>query len=136
MPTIIPKTKPFAMPKTLAGCVDQMYKIRETRLELQRSVDALAAFERQLETRLVDELPADDATGAIGKLAEGRVTVSTIATVEDWPAFYSHIKRTDSFDLLNKAINQSSVRERWDAGKAIPGTGKFIKKKMSITKRK
>jgi hypothetical protein len=71
-----------------------------------------------------------------GQAARVQVTDSAVPTVEaeGWPKLYAYIKRTGSFDLLNRAVNRSAVTERWDNKKQVPGVTVFHVKKVSCTK--
>jgi hypothetical protein len=89
---------------------------------------------KELEEHFVKTLTVGEASGIQGQRARVQITESAIPVVEDWPKLYAFIKRTNSFELLNRAPNRGSIQERWDAKKQVPGVGKFIAKKVSCTK--
>jgi hypothetical protein len=117
--------KPNKLPKSLGQCADLLYATRQTRLALQREVDELQAQETAIKDHLINTLPKDDSTGAAGKVARVQITVSSKATAEDWPKVYEFVRKYRRFDLLYRRLNDSAVKEMWDAGKEIPGVGKF-----------
>lgn len=45
---------------------------------------------------------------------------SDFASVADWDAVLNFIKANDAYDLLNRAVNKTAVREYLDANKAVP----------------
>lgn len=128
------KAKPFKIPKSLAACADLLYSTRQARLDMQKQVDALKEQENALRDYVIENLPKSNATGVAGKLARIQVVTAIEPVVEDWDALYKTIKRTGHFDLLNRALNRSAVRERWNAGKTVPGVGEFTAVKVSINK--
>lgn len=127
-------SKELKVPKTFGGIADALYETRLRRLNLQKEVDALAAFETKLKDKLIEEMPKKDSTGAAGKIARAQIVQEPTPVVEDWDEFYKHIKKKGEFDLLNRAPNRSAINARWDAGKAVPGVGQFMTTKVSVTK--
>ena len=124
----------FKKAKTPAARADLLYTVDQIAGQRSKEVDTVKKFVTKLEQWFIQELPTDDATGIAGKLARVSIKSKEIATAADWPTFYAHIKKKGEFELLNKAINQKAVKERWDAGKQVPGLGKFTKKTISLTK--
>lgn len=127
-----PKQKP--LPKSPAACADLLYRVREQRLAMQKEVDKLAAEENRLKEYFIQTLPKSDATGIAGRVARVQTGTKLIPQVEDWTAFYSYVKRTGSFDLLQKRLSEGAVKERWDDRKTIPGVGTFQAVTVSVTK--
>lgn len=128
------KPKPFKMPKTLALCADELYKTRELRLAAQKGVDELSAKESQLKEHLINNLPKSDASGVAGKLARVTIVTKVIAQVKDWDKFYAFVKKTNSFDLMQRRLTDTAVKERWDNGKEIPGVEPFNAVTVSLNK--
>lgn len=122
------------LPKSLGACVDIYHAKRAERLAANKLVEAMKAEEAAIVNHIIDNLSKKDEGGAVGKLYKGIVVTEDVPQVDDWEAFYKYIKKTGSFDLLNRAINAASVRARWDAGKVIPGMTKFTAVKLSVTK--
>ena len=127
-------SKELKVPKSFGAMADALYTTRERRLNLQKEVDALAAFESKLKSKLIDEMPKKDSSGAAGKLARAQIVQSEEPQAQEWEDIYKYIKKTGSFDLLNRALNKSAVKARWDNGKEVPGVGKFTVTKVSVTK--
>ena len=125
------KPKAF-IPKTLAACADALFKTRAERLAQQKIVDALKEQESALQNHLIDSLSKGDASGIAGKLCSVQVVVKTIPQVENWPAFYAFIAKTKAFDLLQRRVSDSAVRERWEGGKDVPGVVAFNNPTLSI----
>lgn len=141
-------------PKSLGACVDLYHDTREKRLAANRVTEEIKVVENAISNHIIDNLPKGD-EGAIGARYKGTVKTETIFQVEDWDAFYNHIKKTGSFELLNRMLNQAAVREHTDvlnekldianakvsdpkkrkARKMLPGVKTFTAVKLSVTKK-
>lgn len=119
--------------KTPAARADLLYELDKNELkELRNAYKAMDAFVSKLEAWFVQEF-RDSQTGVTGKVGRVEVKNKEVAIVEDWTKFYAHIAKKKEFDLLNKALNQKAVQERWEQHKEVAGIGKFIKKVISLT---
>lgn len=124
----------FKGAKTQGQRVDFLYEAEKHRLEVQRDVEEMKKFIAILEKWFIQELPDTDTTGVAGEVARVQVKQKERPSVKDWDAFYTHIKKKGEFELLNRAVNVKSVKERWEAGKEVPGVEKYHYKDVSITK--
>ncbi len=128
------------MPKSLGACVDKYHEARQKRLDMQKEVDALKEVENFIYNHIIDNIPKGDG-GAVGKQYKAIRVDEDVYSIDDDDAFYGFIKKTGSFDLLNRAINQKAVRERLEDEKfakkfpkGVPGTKAFNRIKLSVTK--
>lgn len=124
----------FKMPKTLALCADELYKTHELRLTAQKAVDALQAKESAIKEHLINNLPKSDASGVAGKLARVTIVTKVIAQVKDWDVFFKYVKKTGAFDLMQRRLTDTAIKERWDNGKEVPGVEPFNAVTVSINK--
>jgi len=136
MATTAPKK--FRFPKSLGACADRLYELRELRLktqkEMQAAVSDLDAEEKALKEHIINTLPKSEASGVAGKVARVTLKKKDVPQVEDWPKLYAHIKKTSSFNLLNRALSTAAVQELWDDGKKVPGVVPFTVVSLSINK--
>jgi hypothetical protein len=123
------------LPKTLGACVDMIYKMRETRLAAQKIVDEQKHLEETLKNHILTNFNRQDVDKASGKLATCAVTRRTVGDIEDWDTFTDFIKKTNSFDLLQKRINDTAYRLRLDDSVEVPGVEAREVVSLSITKR-
>ena len=135
-----PKIRAARLPKSLGACVDKFHEARATRLAAKKYMDDLKEEENRIYTHILDNIPKGDG-GAVGKQFKAVRTEENKFSIKDDALFYAHVKRTGSFDLLNRAINQKAVRERLDDPKyikkfpdGVPGTKSFKVFGLSITK--
>jgi hypothetical protein len=129
------------MPKSLGACVDMYHAARQERLRLEKVAEKQKAIETFIHEHIIANIPKGDG-GAVGTEYKAVRVDEDQFSIEDDTAFYAYIKKSGSFDLLNRAINQKAVRDRLgDAAflkkfpKGVPGTKKFTKLKLSVTKK-
>ena len=135
-----PKVKQTTLPKSLGACVDKYHEARERRLAAKRYMEALQEEESRIFNHILDNIPKGDG-GAIGKRFKAVRTEDEKFSIADDEQFYGFIKKTGSFDLLNRAINQRAVRERMEDPKftkkfpkGVPGTKSYKVFGLSVTK--
>lgn len=124
----------FKKAKSQGQRADFLYTADAHRLKLAREVEAQKKFLCKLEKWFIQQLPETDATGVAGKVARVQVKRKERPSVVDWEKFYNHIKKNNAFELLNRAVNVKSVKERWEDNKQVPGVEKFAYKDVSVTK--
>ncbi len=126
--------KALKFPMKLGTAADTLFQLREKRYALQAQVDQLKEHENAVREYLFKALPKSEAEGVAGKLCRVRVVQKTKPIVEDWTKVWAHIKKTGEFELLQKRLSDSSVKERWDSGKEVPGVGSTSYLDISINK--
>ena len=124
----------YKFPKALGACADKLFELRNKRLAEQKKVDEIAAEESALKNHVIENLPKSEASGVAGKLARVTVVTKQIPQVKDWDAFYKYVKKTGSFDLMQKRLTDAAIKERWEAGKEVPGVEHFNAVSVSINK--
>lgn len=129
---------------SLGTRVDKLYKLKEqideAKLELSKTAAAkkLEKLEKKYkeeESSLMDNIPKQDLDGALGKIAMAKINTLVVGNVTDWDQVYKFIKRTNGFDLLNKAFNNKAYRDRLENNKKVPGVKPVKVHKLSLTKR-
>jgi len=118
----------------LAQAVDQYYQTREARLKLDREAAEMKKEETRLKAFLIENISKSDASGVAGKLMRATIKTDPVPTVEAWPDLYKYIKKTDSFDLLQRRLSNPAVVERWEDGKIVAGVGKIQVVSISLSK--
>lgn len=129
----MPEVK-YKFPPKMGACADRLFQLREKRLEEQKKVDAIEAEEKALKEHIIQTLPKSDASGVAGKIARVTVITKQVPQVKDWDVFYKHIKKTGEFELLQRRLTDTAIRERWDEGKKVPGVESFNALTVSINK--
>lgn len=124
----------YKFPKAMGACADKLFELRAKRLAMQKEVDAVEAEEKALKEHIINTLPKSEASGVAGKLARVTVGIKEVPQVKDWAAFYAYVKKTGSFDLMQKRLTDGAIKERWEAGKEVPGVEHFNAVSVSINK--
>jgi hypothetical protein len=124
----------YKFPKAMGACADKLFELRNKRLAGQKLVDEVEAEEKALKAYIIENLPKSEASGVAGKLARVTVVTKQVPQVKDWDAFYKYVKKTGSFDLMQKRLTDAAIKERWEAGKEIPGVEHFNAVSVSINK--
>ena len=124
----------YKFPKALGACADKLYQLRQKRLDMQKLVDVVEEEEKALKEYIINTLPKSEASGVAGKLARVTVITKIVPQVADWDQFYKYVKKTGQFDLMQKRLADAAIKERWDAGKEVPGIGHFNAVTISINK--
>lgn len=129
----------FKLPKTLAECADQLYSTREQRLAMQKDVDELQAQETALREHLISTLPKSNASGIAGKLVRVSIVNKIVGKVADWDKLHAYIMKTQKknpgvWGLMNKAVNQATLKELWESGTAVPGVDQLSVPTVSVNK--
>ena len=119
---------------SLPASVDLLYKTREARYDLQHKVDTLQKEETALRTRIMAELSSMNAEGISGKVCRVAITIKPVPMVHDWDVFYKHVVKTKNFELLQKRLGTTAIKERWDAGKEVPGVSRENVAELGIYK--
>lgn len=123
--------------------IDKLYKLKQEIGEAKKVLEKSTPYKKlvrlnerfkEQEEELMNTIPTQELDGGIGKLAKAKINRTTVGTVDDWNQLYKFIKRTNGFDLLNRAFNNKAYRERLEAGKKVPGVKKMTVKKLSLTK--
>lgn len=124
----------YKFPKMLGACADRLFELRNTRLAMQKEVDVIEAEEKALKEYIINTLPKSEASGVAGKLARVTLVKKDIPQVNNWDVFYKYVKRTGQFDLLQRRLTDTAIKERWDSGNEVPGVGHFNAVSVSISK--
>lgn len=125
--TRLAKLKPGAL-------ADLLYKTREERYALNKLVEAKKEIEVAATEILRAEALRQDGSGVAGKIAKVIFEPKYFGVLEDDAAFFKYVARTKQFDLLQRRLSNDAIKERWEAGKTIPGVKRESVWTPSITK--
>lgn len=124
----------FKKANSKAARADLLYEITNTELKQARlAYKKIDDFVSKLESWFLQELVGDE-TGVSGKIGRVESKPKEVATVENWDVVYEYIRKQKAWELLGKTISQKSIKERWEAGKEVPGIKKFTTRSLSLTK--
>lgn len=124
------------LPKKLPEVVDLLYATEQERFALQHKVDRLKSIESACEQALIDRIDLKEAKGATGRVASVEIEVKRVPVAVDWDKLLRHVRKTGEFEFLQRRLSTKAVEERWEAGKAVPGTGVLNVKTVHLRKLK
>lgn len=119
----------------LGTAIDMLYQLRTERLAVEKTVKEMKSKELELRVYIKGLLDAASLEGGRGQTASTSIIHSVEPTVKDWAAFYAYVKENDCFDMLQRRVSATAVKDRWEAGVVIPGVDKFDTWDLSLTKR-
>lgn len=122
------------IPKTLGGKADKLYELRAARLAEEKKIDAMKKEEEALREAIFEDLRVAKLEKASGKVATVSRVSKTVGKVTDWQKFYAFIRKNDAFELLQRRVNDSSYRERLDAGERVDGVEPEVVASLNVTK--
>lgn len=113
---------------TIGKAIDE---IRRLELRAEGYARKIAVIEKEIskkKARLQLRFKQDDLNGATGKLGRCEVKPRDVPAIDDFDTLVRHAAKRGEFDLLQKRVSIAAVRERWEAGKKVPGV-----RKQSVT---
>lgn len=122
------------LPKTIGGLADLAYKLQQERLAAERAIEELKAREKIIAETALGLLNKQKAESARGKVGVVTKVSSVEPNVKDWKKFYAYIKRTNSFDLLQRRVGKGAWRDRLDQKKRVPGIESVSITRLRVTK--
>lgn len=120
------------MPPSVGQAADALHDIRELRLQMQKETDAVKARETEIENWIIEQCQVD--TGGAGLRYRAQVKVEAKPRIADWAALTYFLWETQAFQLIQKRLSDTAVKELWDANVEVPGVERFLAKKVSVTK--
>lgn len=121
--------------------IAKINELKAARKKLESQVEALKAEQKEIEEAVMSSLFAQGIVGTKVKGFSVGILTQPRYSVTDWDALYTHIKATDSFELLNKALKNASVKDLVASGVATDELVKmgidpepFAAKSLSIRK--
>ncbi|MCK9513688.1 MAG: hypothetical protein M0R28_21025 [Pigmentiphaga sp.] len=122
------------MPRSIGLCADLYSEVRELRLAMQKHTDAVKERETEIREYIINNLSKSDDTGAAGKRYRAQIVRKVVPSVTDWTKLWDYVKKTGRFDLLQKRVSDTAVKDSWETGNEIPGVDRFHAVEVSITK--
>jgi len=119
---------------SLGTAIDLLYDKRAGRLHLEKDIKRLKSEELALRIYIKQLLDKASLEGGKGQTASASIVHQTEPTAKDWPAIYAFIRENDAFDMLQRRLSSTAVKDRWESGIIVPGVEKFDTWDLSVTK--
>jgi len=118
----------------IGSMIDGLYALRQQRLELTKTVDALKTQEVGVREQILEMLDTMGCAKASGYQATCGVKESIEPVPEDWEMIHNYIRTENRFDLIQKRLSAPAWRELRDNGLLVPGTSAMTVRDLSLTK--
>ena len=119
--------------KALATLGDQWWAARTERLAADKVAAALKVKENALNATIIEQMRAQEITAIGGGVVALTLKKTDEPVLEDKQAFWAYAKAEDDMSLFEQRISKSAVKDRWLAGKQVPGVTTFPAYKLSKT---
>lgn len=132
-------TYPKKAPKKIGELLDLYFLVDKQQKELQAELKKVSEELSKTADLITLHYKGADIHGARGNYCQGVISHITVFQAEDWSKVYNYIKkgRGDSrFDLLQKRLSSTAVRERGEEGIVIPGVKQVELERLSVRKLK
>jgi hypothetical protein len=128
--------QPQAAPKLSIGkMVDEMYALRNQKLELNKKAKEINARIEELQSLVLERMEGEDMEVSAGQDATARRAKTIVPVVQDWTAFEKYIMDNDALYMLERRCASNSFRELNAQGVEVPGVRPFTKIAISLTKK-
>ena len=129
------KLKP-AGKMSAAEVADELYATRAARYKANREAELYKERESELKVALLAYFKKSKGRVVGGKVARVTLETEQVAMLEDDVKFYAFVKKTGAFDLLQRRLSADAVKQRFEAGKPVPGVKMQGVAKFSVEKLK
>lgn len=121
-------------PKVLGAAIDALDELRDSRKALQAKAERAKELESKFEEAIFSKFTKAELEGGRGKRAQASVTRREHATIEDYDRLSAYILEKGELDLLQRRLSAEAVKARWSEGVVVPGVGKYVDVRLSLTK--
>ncbi len=124
------------LPQSIGRCADLYNDVRQLRLTMDKEVEKVKARETEIRNFIIDNLSKSQDTGAAGLRYRAQIVVKRVPKLADWGVFTSWVRKNDRFDMLQKRLSDTAVKDyiEQNEGKALPGLEMMNVPDVSITK--
>jgi hypothetical protein len=133
-PTSDPLEVGGPIPPTMGRVADLYNDVRQHRLAMEKEVEPVRARETELREYLIANLSKSADTGAAGLRYRAQIVSKDVPRAMDWPAVHAFIQKSGRFDLLQKRLGETAVKDMVADGQTIPGIEMVKVPDVSITK--
>ena len=127
------------MPNSLGGAVDLYHDLRELRLMQENLAETTKRRETEVQDHIINNLSKSAAeggnTGVAGQRYRAQIVVKEKFNAIDWGILHSWIRKNDRFDMLQKRLSDTAVKDFVDQEqRLLPGTERVNVPTVSVTK--
>jgi len=113
--------------------IDTLHALREKKAKAERAVDEVKKLIDETEQVVMTALKDAGLESARGKKLQATLSHREYPQLEDYEKLVAHIKKTGAFELLQRRLSSTAVRERWEQKKTVPGVGVFRAVELALS---
>ena len=106
----------------ISELIDRFVEVKAVKEDLAEQIKQCNEKLAAIEADIMEQMSNAGISQAASDKASCNMKKVTHPAITDWDAFYKHVAQTGEFELLHKRLSLAAIRERWEAGKEIPGT--------------
>ena len=118
----------------IEAAILKLQRCRTVHAEFAKLEKDAAAAKRAAEMEVVDAMAEAGVTSAKSSEVSVTATVHRVPAEIDWPKVYDFIHEKRQFDLLQKRLSTTVLKQLDDAGEPVPGVGMQDITKLSVRK--
>lgn len=124
------------LPDNLGLVVDMYKEASQARLDAEKAIKPLKAYESSLKEHLIQNIAKSDTSGAIGNKFKAVIQQDRKPRIgeDGWQKFYTWVQQTGRFDLLQKRLNDKAIMDMHEQGEMPDGVETLLVPKISVTK--
>ena len=119
-------------PRPLGTLVDDLWQERERKRAAEAHVKTIDEVIEALQLELMERMEKEGLAQVKGASASISIGAAVTANVTDWDAFGAYIIKNKLLHVLQRRVSDPAYRELLEAGKKVPGTEAFVKKRLNI----
>lgn len=123
------------VPDSFGECVDMLEVVKEKKVGLEKEKKELDKYAGMIKESLKKDMDDQGLTECAGTNMRFKFVTKTKYSLANKEAFCDYIIKTEAFELMTAAVNQSAIQERLDEGEVVPGLTKYDLVTGSLTKR-
>ena len=120
--------------KSLALKIDKLWMMKKEVEADEKKLKKKKDKYNVARSKIIDNFTKSEIDGFKGKRAQVSIVRTVIPTMEDADKFYKYVFRNKARDMLKNGVATKAWRERIEAGKTVPGVGKFTKISLRLSK--
>ena len=123
------------VPDSCGECVDMLEVVKEKKSGLDKQKKELDTYATMIKESLKKDMEKQGLTECAGTNMRVKFLTKTKYSLANKGLFCDYIIKTEYFELMTAAVNQSAIQERIDEGEDVPGLTKYDLVTASLTKR-
>jgi hypothetical protein len=111
------------LPNSIGAMADLYADVRDLRLGMEKAADAVKERETEIHKMILSALLESPDSGAAGEKYRVQLVKKTFYNAKDWPAFHAFVRENGMFELLQKRLSDTAVKDLMEQAEAAGHKG-------------